>query len=89
MVLIHGENGSGKTSILESISLFDSSTGFRASSLGEIIKNDFGGPIEMFGVNLLLNDLNSLTKIGIGLKKEDKYQKIISVDEKKKPEEFF
>ena len=37
----------------------------------------------MFGVNLILNESNDFTKIGIGLKKEDKYQKIISVEEKK------
>ena len=29
MILIYGQNGSGKTSVLESISLFDSSNGFR------------------------------------------------------------
>ena len=41
MILIYGQNGSGKTSVLESISLFDSSNGFRASTLSEIINNDF------------------------------------------------
>ena len=70
MVLIYGENGSGKTSVLESISLFDSGNGFKASNLSELINNEFKGPIEMFGVNLLLNDSNSIKKIGIGLKKE-------------------
>ena len=84
MVLIYGENGSGKTSVLESISLFDSGNGFKASNLGELINNEFKGPIEMFGVNLLLNDSNSIKKIGIGLKKNmSKYSKIISFDEKK------
>ena len=63
MVLIYGENGSGKTSVLESISLFDTSHGFKASNLSEIINNDLQGPLEMFGVNLLLNDSNNLKKI--------------------------
>ena len=40
MVLIYGENGSGKTSVLESISLINSSNGFRASNLSEIVNND-------------------------------------------------
>ena len=84
MILIYGQNGSGKTSVLESISLFDSSNGFRASTLSEIINNDFKGPIEMFGVNLILSESNDFTKIGIGLKKNtNKYQKIISVEGKK------
>ena len=89
MILIYGENGSGKTSVLESISLINSSNGFRASNLGEIVSNDLGGPLEMFGVNILLKESNNLTKIGIGLKKKiDKYQKIISIDEKKNNKEF-
>ena len=84
MVLIYGENGSGKTSVLESISLINSSNGFRASNLSEIVNNDLKGPIEMFGVNILLKESNNLTKVGIGLKKKiDKYQKIMSIDEKK------
>ncbi len=84
LVLIYGQNGSGKTSVLESISLFDSSNGFKASSLSEIINHDFKGPIEMFGINLLLNESNNFTKLGIGLKKSmGKYKKIISVEEKK------
>ena len=89
MVLIYGENGSGKTSVLESISLFDSGNGFKASNLSELINNEFKGPIEMFGVNLLLNDSNSIKKIGIGLKKNmSKYSKIISFDEKKNQKTF-
>ena len=69
MILIYGENGSGKTSVLESISLINSSNGFRASNLGEIVSNDLGGPLEMFGVNILLKESNNLTKVGIGIKK--------------------
>ena len=89
MILIYGQNGSGKTSVLESISLFDSSNGFRASTLSEIINNDFKGPIEMFGVNLILSESNDFTKIGIGLKKNtNKYQKIISVEGKKNRKDF-
>ena len=29
----------------------------------------------MFGVNILLKESNNLTKVGIGIKKIDKYQK--------------
>ena len=52
IVMISGRNGSGKTNILESISVFDSSSGFRNSSLTELIRSDMVGPPELFGVNL-------------------------------------
>ena len=89
IVLIYGQNGSGKTSVLESISLFDSSNGFRASNLGELVNDDHKGPLEMFGVNILIRDTNNFIKAGIGLKKIiDKYKKIISIDEKKNNKEI-
>jgi len=89
IVLIYGQNGSGKTSVLESISLFDSSNGFRASNLGELVNDDHKGPLEMFGVNILIRDKNNFIKAGIGLKKIiDKYKKIISIDEKKNNKEI-
>jgi len=89
IVLIYGQNGSGKTSVLESISLFDSSNGFRASALGDLVNNDHKGPLEMFGVNILIRDTNNFIKAGIGLKKIiDKYKKIISIDEKKNNKEI-
>ena len=89
IVLIYGQNGSGKTSVLESISLFDSSNGFRASNLGELVNDDHKGPLEMFGVNILIRDTNNFIKAGIGLKKIiDKYKKIISIDEKKNKKEI-
>ena len=89
IVLIYGQNGSGKTSVLESISLFDSSNGFRASNLGDLVNNDYKGPLEMFGVNILIRDTNNFIKAGIGLKKIiDKYKKIISIDEKKNNKEI-
>ena len=52
IILITGRNGSGKTNILESISLFDSNTGFRNAKLSELIRYDLTGPKELFGVNL-------------------------------------
>ena len=89
IVLIYGQNGSGKTSVLESISLFDSGNGFRASNLGELVNDDHKGPLEMFGVNILIRNTNNFIKAGIGLKKIiDKYKKIISIDEKKNNKEI-
>ena len=83
MVLIYGKNGSGKTSVLESISLFDSSNGFKALSLNETINFNYKGPLEMFGVNLSLKSLDSLSTVGLSLrKKNDMLRKVISIDGK-------
>ena len=83
MVLIYGKNGSGKTSVLESISLFDSSNGFKAVSLNETINFNYKGPLEMFGVNLSLKFLDSLSTVGLSLrKKNDMLRKVISIDGK-------
>ena len=71
MVLIYGKNGSGKTSVLESISLFDSSNGFKALSLNETINFNYKGPLEMFGVNLSLKSLDSLSTVGLSLRKKN------------------
>ena len=49
MVLIYGENGSGKTSVLESISLFDSETDLRHQTLANLSTMNSGTYIEMFG----------------------------------------
>ena len=38
--IIYGKNGSGKTNLLESISLFDKGTGFKNDNLKNIIRSD-------------------------------------------------
>ena len=83
MVLIYGKNGSGKTSVLESISLFDSSNGFKALSLNETINFDYRGPLEMFGVNLSLKTLDSTSTVGLSLRKKNNiFRKVVSIDGK-------
>ena len=84
IILISGRNGSGKTNILESISLFDSNTGFRNAKLSELIRYDLTGPKELFGVNLKVCTENKNFDLGFGLKGElDFVKKIISIDKKK------
>ena len=84
IVLISGKNGSGKTNVLESISLLNSNTGFRNASLPELIRTKLVGPSELFGVNLSLSDGSELIDVGIGIKERmNTFSKIISYNRKK------
>ena len=84
IILICGKNGSGKTNILESISLISSSAGLKSSSLKELINKDLFGPLELFGVNMQLLLNNKLATIGLGIKKSNSsMQKIIKINNKK------
>ena len=84
VVLISGKNGSGKTNILESISLLNSNSGFRNASLSELIRAKLVGPVELFGVNLKLFNGTELVDIGIGIKERmNVFSKVISFNKKK------
>ena len=84
IILISGKNGAGKTNVLESISLFDSNTGFRNAKLSELIRNDLIGPKELFGVNLKVFTDNKNFDVGFGLKDESNLvKKVMSLDKRK------
>ena len=84
IILINGKNGAGKTNVLESISLFDSNTGFRNAKLSELIRSDLIGPKELFGVNLKVCTDNKIFDVGFGLKGESNLvKKVISIDKRK------
>ena len=84
IILITGKNGSGKTNVLESISLFDSNTGFRKAKLSELIRYDLVGPMELFGVNLKIRTEDKNFDVGFGLKGDlNLAKKVISIDKKK------
>ena len=93
IILICGENGSGKTNILESISLLTSGSGLKKTNLNEIINSNLKGPVELFGVNLLCTINNKRMKIGLGLKKNTNgIKKIINLEglkTKKKLDQYF
>ena len=85
IILISGKNGSGKTNILESISLFDSTSGFRNASFSELINSEMKGPLELFGVNLCLLEGREKTELGAGIiSQENSLKKIVSINKQKK-----
>ncbi len=85
IILICGKNGSGKTNILESISLFDSSSGFRNANLKELLNSNLNGPPELFGVNVSAVYQKKSFEIGLGLKtKNNVLKKVMSINTQKK-----
>ena len=84
IIVIYGQNGSGKTNILESISLFDSSNGLRNARFSEIIKEDIKGPLELFGVNMSIFSEHLTSQLGLGLKRDfNNLKKVFSVNGKR------
>ncbi len=59
--LIIGKNASGKTSLLESLSLLSSGRSFRSAHISEVISHNHQSAL----VNATLNDSNSIIKMGI------------------------
>ncbi len=59
--IIIGDNASGKTSLLESLSLLSSGRSFRSAHISEVISHKHESAL----VNATLNDSNSIIKMGI------------------------
>ena len=77
-VLFHGRNGTGKTNVLEAVSLLSSKTGFRNSNLQSLINNFDLKKILNFGVNVEIMSQNKLINIGVGLvEKNNRVRKFI------------
>ena len=80
VIFISGKNGSGKTNILESISLLTTSSGMRNSDLYSLVNKN--SKTHEFAVILQLK-LKKEIRLGIGLlPKENNLKKIIKVDGK-------
>ena len=84
IILLYGENGSGKTNILEAISMLSSPTGFRSSKLSDLFSNYLEKNHLNFSINFkLICDKEKLT-IGIGISERNNIQKkIMKVDGEK------
>jgi DNA replication and repair protein RecF len=81
IILLYGENGSGKTNILEAISMLSCPAGFRSSKLPNLFPNDLEKNYLNFSINFnLLSDKEQLM-IGIGISEKNNTQtKLIKVD---------
>lgn len=81
IIVIYGKNGSGKTNILESISLLNSNGGFRNANLSDLIHENYLGPLELFGANFQIKLDSDIYSVGLGLKKKgEDLIKIINID---------
>ena len=81
IIVIYGKNGSGKTNILESISLLNSNAGFRNANLSDLIHENHLGPLELFGANFQIKLDSDIYSVGLGLKKKgEDLIKIINID---------
>jgi DNA replication and repair protein RecF len=67
LVALVGENGAGKTNILEALSLFAPGRGLRRADLGEMAR--LGGA--RFAVSLTLGRADAETRLGVGLEAEE------------------
>ena len=85
-VLFYGRNGTGKTNVLEAVSLLSSKTGFRNSDLQSLIYNFDIKKILNFGVNIEIMSQNKLINIGVGLVEKNKRVKKFIKFQKKNTE---
>ncbi len=82
IIFIYGKNGSGKSNILEAISLLFSNTGFRNSKLENIPNKSVIFKTPLFGASFTFSDNIEDTKVGISfIKKKDKFNKIIKFED--------
>ncbi len=77
IVLFYGENGSGKTNILEAISLISSYSGFRNSKIESLINNDMRQKLYTVGARIDILENSDIVKVGIGFK--EKFGKLYKI----------
>ena len=76
-ILIYGDNGSGKTNILEAISLLNQGKGLRKANTENFLNQEIidNNSVKTWGVNVDFVSPNGKFNIGTGLKK-NRIQKI-------------
>ena len=82
-VVLYGENGAGKTNLLDSISYFSHSKGLRGSSLEEVLPKD-GVKNDHIQTDLKIKSLGNFYNFSYKIiNEENKLKKIFLVDDKK------
>ena len=88
--VITGSNGTGKTNLLESISLFDKGRGFRKEPLKNMINNHYKNKMFLISSNFVTSE-NKLDLILSCEKNENKFKKklLINGNNSKDSEKYF
>ena len=81
-IVVYGENGIGKTNLIEALSFFSNSKGLRGDNIEKVITNHD----QAINTNIKINILSNHQKYNLSLfikEKESKLQKILYLDDKK------
>ncbi|WP_244643420.1 DNA replication/repair protein RecF [Alsobacter metallidurans] len=68
LVALTGENGAGKTNLLEALSLFTPGRGLRRADLPDMVRS---GATAGFAVSIHLDDQNGPAQLGVGIERTD------------------
>ncbi|WOE76063.1 DNA replication/repair protein RecF [Alterisphingorhabdus coralli] len=77
MVVLTGENGAGKTNILEALSLFAPGRGLRAAPPAQMVRQDGAGG---FAIAARLNDATGQTSLGTGVKPNQPSRRLVRIN---------
>ncbi len=82
LILLSGENGSGKTNILEAITLLSKGSNLRGADLEEMVLNDYKNQkqVDHFAIYCELENHDSIEKIGVSFNKNHK-KKILQINQ--------
>jgi DNA replication and repair protein RecF len=79
LVALHGDNGAGKTNILEAISLLAPGRGLRRAALGDMVRDGAGGGFAVFAEVLAGNDLAPVS-LGTGIEPAHPGRRIVRIN---------
>ncbi len=81
-VVLHGENGAGKTNLLEAVSLLSPGRGLRRARLEALTRQEGESRAPAWGVNASLMTQDDMIKLAIGQVPEAPRRRVIRIDDK-------